>query len=75
MQLMCCEMVIANESEQGVPLKDVALTYAMAIQSQAAGRQTDWVAINAAIVAKWGARGLSDVKDIAWKIISMKVLN
>ncbi len=75
MQLMCCEMVIANEIEQGVPLKDVALTYAMAIQSQAAGRQTDWVAINAAIVAKWGARGLSDVKDIAWKIISMKVLN
>jgi hypothetical protein len=71
MQLMCCEMVIASEIEQGVPRRDVALTYAMAIESAAAGRPTDWGTINAAIVAKWGARGLSAVKNRAWKIISL----
>ena len=73
MQLMCCEMVIENEIKQDVPRKSVALTYAMAMRSEAAGRPTDWKAINNAIIAKWGARGLTAVKNRAWGIIEGRI--
>ncbi len=69
MHLMCCEMVIENEIKHGVKRKDVALTYAMAIKSEAAGRDTDWRRINDAILSKWGKRGLSAVKNRARRFI------
>jgi len=73
MHLMCCEMVIENEIKQGVPRKDVALTYAMTIRSQTAGRETDWRKINAAITARWGTRGLAAVKSRAWKLLNGEI--
>lgn len=73
MHLMCCEMVIENEIKQGVARKDVALTYAMAMRSASAGRETDWKKINDAITAKWGVRGLSAVKNRAWKIVNGEI--
>lgn len=73
MHLMCCEMVIENEIRHGVRRKDIALTYAMAIRSGSAGRETDWERINAAIEAKWGMRGLMAVKNRAWALIDGRV--
>lgn len=73
MHLMCCEMVIENEIKRGARRKDVALTYAMTIRSESAGRETDWKRINAAIEAKWGRRGLVAVKNRAWALIDGRV--
>lgn len=70
MHLMCCEMVIENEIKQGLSRKDIALTYAMAMRSEAAGRATDWARINAAIKAKWGLSGLDQIKTMAVKRLS-----
>lgn len=65
MMLMCCEAVIENEIKQGLRQKDVAMTYAMAMHSEAHGRETDWKRINGAIMDKWGRRGLDRVKKQA----------
>ena len=73
MHLMCCEDVIENEIRQGLRRKDVSITYAMAIRSDAAGRATDWKRINAAIVGKWGVRGLAAVKNRAWGIVEGRI--
>jgi hypothetical protein len=73
LQLMCCEMVIENEIKQGVRRKDVALTYALTMQSEAQGRKADWKRINDAIIAKWGVRGLSAVKNRAWGIAEGRI--
>ncbi|MBK8161540.1 MAG: hypothetical protein IPK59_23285 [Rhodospirillaceae bacterium] len=71
--LMACEMVIENEINHGAKRKDVALTYAMTIRSECAGRPTDWTRINATILAKWGARGLAAVKKRAWGIVEGRI--
>lgn len=73
MHLMCCEDVIENEIKQGLRRKDVALTYAMALRSEAAGRETDWKRINAAILTKWVKRGLTVVKNRAWDIAWVEI--
>lgn len=65
MMLMCCEMVIENEIQQGLGQKDIALTYAMTMHSEDNGRDADWKRINQAIIAKWGVRGLSRIKTLA----------
>jgi hypothetical protein len=73
--LVCCTQVIlqdigAKEARQ----KDIALTYAMAIRSEACGDdKPDWRTINDAIVARWKASGLRRVKNLAWKIYSGEV--
>ena len=66
--LMCCEAVIENEISQGLPQKDIALTYAMAMRSADNGRDTDWRRINEAIIARWSMAGLTRVKKMAHAI-------
>jgi len=71
--LVCCTQVIQNEIAQGVSQKSVGLTYAMAMVSESRGDDApDWKAINAAIMAKWGFRGLERVKRRAWRLIEGK---
>jgi hypothetical protein len=65
MLLMCCEDVIETEIRQGLRQKDVAMTYALTMHSEANGRETDWRRINEAIIAKWGRKGLDRVKKLA----------
>ena len=72
--LVCSELVIENEIAQGVRQKDVAMTYALALRSEAAGAdKPDWKRINQAIIAKWGMKGLSRVKDRAWKLATGEI--
>ena len=67
-ELCCCESVIENEIAQGLTQKDIALTYAMAMEST---WPTDWLRVNKAIQAKW-PKGLNRVKEMAWKIREQK---
>lgn len=72
--LVCCTQVICNEIAQGISRKSVALTYAMAITSEARSADAPvWGEINRAIVKKWGTRGLAAVKNRAWKIVEGKI--
>lgn len=72
--LVCCTPVILNEIEKGVARKHVALTYAMAMKSEVQGAdKPDWKAINQAIIAKWGIKGLSALKNRAWGILQGKI--
>lgn len=69
--LVACTFVILNEIEQGLRMKDIASTYGMAIVSESRGADCpDWKIINAAIIAKWGNRGLLRVKNAAWKHVN-----
>jgi hypothetical protein len=61
--LMDVENVIENEIAQGCTQKSVAMSYALALKSE---WPTDWKRVNAAIMAKWGAKGLARVKNLAW---------
>jgi len=74
MWLVCCTEVIKQElTWPKSTRKGVGLTYAMAMRSEAAkADKPDWKAINAAIMAKWGVRGLEAVKRRAWRLIEGK---
>lgn len=66
--LVCCTHVICNEIARGVRQKDIALSYALAIKSEAQQADApDWKTINDAIVARWGKRGMTRVKNAAWR--------
>lgn len=71
LSLFACTSVILNEIEQGLRMKDIASTYGMAIVSEARDvDKPDWKAINRAIVARWGMRGLVRIKNTAWKYVN-----
>lgn len=71
--LVCCTQVILNDLEKGGTQKGIALTYAMAIKSEAQqADKPDWKAINEAIIAKWGVRKLAYIKKRAWDILEGK---
>jgi hypothetical protein len=73
--LMDCTDVIRNEIAQGLPQKQIALTYAMAIKSQMQRADTpDWLAINAAILSKWKMSGLERIKARAFKILRGEIV-
>ncbi len=64
-----CEWVIENEIAQGVPQKDIALTYAAAVRAECAGRAVDWRRINTAILTKWSPKALDRIKGAAFKLV------
>lgn len=71
--LMCCERVIEQDIGGGATQKQVALTYAMAMQSHAARAwECDWPRINKAILAKWKMSGLEHIKKLAFDYASGK---
>lgn len=72
--MVCCTWVIKNEIRQGMRQKDIALSYVMAMRSEADGDDNpDWKAINEAIIAKWGRRGLTRVKNRVRAIIEGRI--
>lgn len=73
--LVCCTQVILQDlAAKGCRQKHVALTYAMAIKSQAQGADIpDWKVINTAILARWKMSGLERIKKRAFDILSGKV--
>ena len=72
--LVCCTQVICNEVSLGCTQKDIALSYAMAIKSQAEGADLpDWKTINGAILSKWKMSGLERIKARAFDLLSGKI--
>lgn len=70
--LICCEDVVRQEcSERVFTRDDVALTYALAIRTDAANvEKVDWGAVNRAIVERWSAAGLEYIKRRAAQILN-----
>lgn len=60
--LQCVEDVIENEIRQGFTQRQIAQTYALALQSN---WPTNWGRVNAAITARW-PKGLDRIKKLAW---------
>ena len=56
------EETIENEIRQGCNQRQIAQTYALALQSS---WPTDWTRVNAAITAKW-PKALERIKRLAW---------
>lgn len=72
--LVCCTQVIENDIKQGCTKNGLALTYAMAIKSEAQGAdKPDWRAINTAILSKYKMSGLEWIKKRAFDILAGKV--
>lgn len=72
--LVCCTQAIQNEVAQGASQKNIALTYAMAIKSEAQGAdKPDWSAINRAILSRWKMGGLERIKKRAFDLLAGKV--
>ncbi len=57
------EMVIENEIKLKLTQKQIAKTYALALQSS---WPTDWTNINRMIINHWSMAGLKRVKELAW---------
>lgn len=72
--LVCCTDTICDEVKLGFKQADIALTYAMALKSQAQGAdRPDWEKINTAILSRWKMSGLERIKKRAWDIATGKV--
>jgi FixJ family two-component response regulator len=57
------ESQIEREISQGLTQKQIAMTYALALQIKS--KRVDWARINMAILNKWGAKALNRIKDMA----------
>ena len=62
----CQETLLQEIRNKRFKQKDVALTYAMAIQSS---EPKNWKEINDAIIERWSLSGLERIKRVAWKKI------
>lgn len=73
--MVCCtDTILQDVGAREATQKDVALTYAMAIKSQAEGAdKPDWRTINKAIVARWNMKALERIKKRAFDILAGKV--
>ena len=72
--LVDCTRVICVEVAAGATQKDVALTYAMSMVSEARGMDDpDWKAINGAILSRWKMSGLERIKKRAHDIVSGRI--
>lgn len=61
-----CAHVIDDEIAAGIKQSDIALTYALAMRSAAAGVwEADWPRVNRAIINRWSRAGLERVKRLA----------
>lgn len=73
--LVCCtDVLLQDVACKQATQKDVALTYAMAIKSQAQKADVpDWPKINGAILSRWKMSGLERIKKRAFDILAGKV--
>lgn len=60
--LQCVEEVIENEIRQGCTQRQIAQSYALALQSN---WPTNWERVNTAITARW-PNSLERIKKLAW---------
>ena len=74
--MVCCTDTICDEVKaKQATQKDIALTYALAIKSEAQGAdKPDWSTINHAILARWKMSGLERIKKRAFDILAGKVV-
>ena len=63
--MVCCTFVLCNEIENlRLPQKDVALTFAMALRSEANGvDKVDWEKVGGAAQRRWNPTGWMCVKE------------
>ena len=67
--MVCCTEVICDEIAKGLTQRDIALSYALAIKSQAQeADRPDWGRINRAIVDRWSMAGLERIKKAAFDL-------
>jgi hypothetical protein len=68
MYLTCCTFVLCNEIERlRLPQKDVALTFASALRSEADGiDKVDWDKVGAVALRRWKPSGWIRVKELGW---------
>lgn len=72
--LACCTDTICDEIAAGFTQRQIALTYAMAIKSQAQrADKPDWPKINQAIISKWKMSGLERIKKLAFDFLRGKI--
>lgn len=73
--LVCCtDVILQDVGCKQATRKDVALTYAMSIKSEAQGAdKPDWPTINRAIIDRWSMSALEWIKKRAFDILSGKV--
>lgn len=73
--LVCCTQVLLQDiGSKEAKRKDVALTYAMAMKSEAQGPdQPDWAVVNKAIINRWSRSGLDWIKKRAWDIAEGRI--
>lgn len=65
-ELADCELMLLQEiAESKCKRRDVARTYALALQSSERER-IDWKKVNAAIVDRWSVAALKFIKEQAW---------
>lgn len=66
--LVCCtEVLLQDIGTKQARQKDVALSYSLALRSFANGAdKPNWPKINRAIIDRWGQRGLTRIKNLAW---------
>lgn len=61
-----CASIVEDEIAAGMKQTDIALTYALAMRSAAAGVwEADWPRVNRAILNRWSMAGLERVKKLA----------
>jgi hypothetical protein len=68
--MVCCTSVLLREiADKKMNQKDVALTFAMAIKSEAEGAdRVDWEKVGAAAVERWSPSGWRRIKERGWAI-------
>lgn len=64
MELACCTQTLLGEiAMPEMKRNDVAKTYALALRSS---EETDWSAVNRAIIERWSMHALTWIKTRAW---------
>lgn len=70
----CTDAIAQDVGAKEATRNDVALTYAMAIKSEAQGAdKPDWPTINRTILSRWKMSGLKYIKKRALDILSGKI--
>jgi hypothetical protein len=73
--LICCTTVMLREiADKKMTQKDVALTFAMALKSEAAGAdKVDWDKVGGAAIERWSRSGWTRIKERGWAIAEGRI--
>jgi hypothetical protein len=72
--IYCTQVILQDIAAKQCTRKSIALTYAMAIKSDAQGAdKPDWLTINTAILGRWKMSGLEFIKKRAFDILDGKI--